>query len=186
MNVIDGRFGISRAYQALGRLLEYPQNKESLLHCLSTVSLHLEGAALASTTGSFGEFLNDRSLPELQEDFVATFDFNPARAPYLGHHLYGDNHKKAAYMIMLKQEYQRHGFLPQRNELPDHLSVVLGFLAHLGLQDQEDFRREFIAGSVLPGVQRLTASAHRDPSPWLALIETAQLLLSDDCKEVPS
>ena len=34
-------------------------------------------------------------------------------------------------MIRLKQEFDRCGFTPVGNELPDHLSVVLAFLAHL-------------------------------------------------------
>jgi nitrate reductase molybdenum cofactor assembly chaperone NarJ/NarW len=177
-------FHLSRAYQALGRLLEYPQNKESMMHCLSAVNCHLEKSGLEAAIHNFERFLSDSTLPELQEDFVANFDFNPAKAPYLGHHLYGDNQKKATYMIMLKQEYDRFGFSPNRNELPDHLSVLLGFLAHLGLKNQEEYRKEFIAKVVLPGVSKLTAAnPERSGSPWLPVIETAELLLRDDCKE---
>jgi nitrate reductase molybdenum cofactor assembly chaperone NarJ/NarW len=177
-------FHLPRAYQALARLLEYPQNKESLLQCLSAVNSQLDKTGMEATTAEFQRFLSDSTLPELQEDFVANFDFNPAKAPYLGHHLYGDNQKKASYMIMLKQEYERFGFQANRNELPDHLSVLLGFLAHLGLKNQEGYRKEFIAKVVLPGVSKMTGgTAERNQSPWLPVIEAAELLLRHDCKE---
>jgi hypothetical protein len=41
-------------------------------------------------------------------------------------------------MIGLKQEFGRHDFAPAGNELPDHLAVLLGFLAHLVQRGEVD------------------------------------------------
>lgn len=178
---------IAASYDALARLLDYPADKEQLQCDHTLVSAFLNKQRLDSSLSCFAEFAAASSLAELQEEYVATFDFNPATAPYLGHHLFGDNQKKGGYMIMLKQEFERCGYTPAGVELPDHLSVVLGFLAHLARQQGNGAgaRQPFITDCVLPGVERLhTAFADRQDSHWKILIETARMLCAEDCKEV--
>jgi nitrate reductase delta subunit len=136
---------------------------------------------------SFADFAAASPLAQLQEEYVASFDFNPATAPYLGHHLFGDNQKKGGYMIMLKQEFERCGYIPAGVELPDHLSVLLGFLAHLARQEESGDRQLFIAKCVLPGVERYHAAFDtKQKSHWKNLVDTARLLCAEDCKEVHS
>ena len=176
---------IQESYEGLARLLDYPQGKEVLLESYDEVASYLEQSGIESPAAPFGELVRSSSLAELQEDYVAHFDFNPAAAPYLGHHLYGDNQKKGAYMIRVKQEYLRYDFTPSGCELPDHLAVLLGFLAHLARRGEDAFRRQFIAELVQPGLDKLVAScAPRGLSPWLTLIEAAGMLCSADCREV--
>ena len=116
---------------------------------------------------------------------MATFDFNPATAPYLGHHLFGDNQQKGGYMIGLKQEYARHGFTPTGCELPDHLSVVLAFLAHLARENRDGIRQPFLAASVLPGLARIAeAFADRRDCPWQPVVAAVHILCAADGKEV--
>jgi nitrate reductase delta subunit len=181
---------ISASYDALARLLDYPADKEQLQADYGVVSDFLNKQRLDSSIAVFAEFAGASSLAALQEEYVATFDFNPATAPYLGHHLFGDNQKKGSYMIMLKQEFERCGYAPSGVELPDHLSVLLGFLAHLARQEASGervgARQPFIAECVLPGVERLhTAFDARQDSLWKVLVETARMLCAEDCKEVP-
>lgn len=173
-------------YEALATLLEYPEDMDTLLRCLWRVACYLDESGLDCPALPFADFLGESSLTELQEDYVAHFDFNPAKAPYLGHHLYGDNQGKGAYMIRVRQTYTRFGFTQTGCELPDHLSVLLSFLAHLSRMSEDESRRDFIREIVLPGVRKLIESGERAKSPWLPLIETAELLLRADCKEVAS
>lgn len=176
---------LQQSYEGLAHLLEYPKEKEELLNSYDRVASYLRQNGMASRANLFGETLRASTITELQEDYVAHFDFNPAAAPYLGHHLYGDNQKKGGYMIQVKQEYGRHGFEAPANELPDHLAVVLAFLAHLARRGDDENRREFIEKLVLPGLNKLiAASAARDVSPWLTLVEAAELLCGADCREV--
>lgn len=173
-------------YEALARMLEYPTDKKALQSDCKRVATSMD-SQVGICLSSFGCFAEASSLAELQEDYVATFDFNPATAPYLGHHLYGDNQKKGAYMIALKQQFARFGYSPTDDELPDHLSVVLGFLAHLAGQEKKEERQLIIEDYVLPGVQRMTtAFADRQESPWKELVETAEFLCAEECKEAQS
>ncbi len=178
---------IAESYTSLARMLDYPKNKEILQADSDGVSGFLLEHDFACPLVPFAGFVARSTLADLQEDYVATFDFNPAVAPYLGHHLYGDNQKKGAYMIMIKQEFARHEFTPLGNELPDHLPLVLGFLAHLAQQKKDRVRQAFISESILPGLERLnTGFADRQNSPWKAVVEAAKLLCAADtatCEE---
>jgi nitrate reductase delta subunit len=178
------------SYEAHGRMIDYPAEKAGLEADCNLVGAFLEKRGLDPRHLSpFAAFAAVTPLPALQEEYVATFDFNPATAPYLGHHLFGDNQKKGGYMIMLKQEFERCGYRHAGVELPDHLSVVLGFLGHLSRQEADTAdggtRRKFIAECVLPGVERMNAAFDaRQGSPWKPLVETARLLCAEDCTEV--
>jgi nitrate reductase molybdenum cofactor assembly chaperone NarJ/NarW len=173
------------SYLGLARLLCYPEGKDELLQNRSCVGAHFTESGLDSPSAPFEALLREATLSDLQEDYVAVFDFSPKGSLYLGHHLYGDNQMKSAFMIGLKQEFGRHDFQPAGNELPDHLAVLLGFLAHLVQRGEEDYRRQFIAEMVLPGLARMgtTATACRPPA-WQSLINAAQALCNADSKEV--
>lgn len=176
---------IAASYDALARMLDYPAEKNGLQTDYDVVCEFLMGHELDCPLSLFADFAAASPLAALQEEYVATFDFNPATAPYLGHHLFGDNQKKGGYMIRLKQEFIRYGYSPAGNELPDHVSVLLGFLAHLARQEENGVRRPLIAEGVLPGIERLDAAfAERRNSPWKVVIEAARLLCAHDCKEV--
>jgi nitrate reductase delta subunit len=171
----------ARSYASLGRLLDYPWGKEAILEDYDRVRRFLPSGDGTSPLEPFARFVDTSSLARLQEEYVATFDFNPAVAPYLGHHLFGDSQKKGAYLIRLKREFALHGFAPAGNELPDHLPLLLGFLAYLAGHADDGVRRSFISECVLPGVNRLAAgfSARKD-SPWKAVVEAARILCAVD------
>ena len=172
---------LAECYACLARMLDYPGGKEEMLEDHGTVSRFLRNKEIESPLAPFARFVESSALARLQEEYVATFDFNPAVALYLGHHLFGDNQKKGAYLIRLKQEFGRCGYSPSGSELPDHLPLLLGFLAYLAGSAEDRIRRSFISGSVLPGVERLGAAfTTRRDSPWKPVVEAARLLCVAD------
>jgi nitrate reductase molybdenum cofactor assembly chaperone NarJ/NarW len=175
---------IADTYASLARMLDYPADKQALETDIGVVNRFLDERHLDRPISFFADFVDASPLAAMQEEYVATFDFNPATAAYLGHHLFGDNQKKGGFMIRLKQEFSRYEFVPAGRELPDHLAVVLAFLAHLARHENDAVRREFISHYVLPGLQRLNAAfAARQQSPWQSLVEAAERLCTADCKE---
>ena len=67
---------------------------------------------------------------EMEELYAATFDFDTACAPYVGHHLCGDTARRGAFLARLADVYREDGFTEvPSGELPDHLPVVLRYLA---------------------------------------------------------
>ena len=170
-------------YASLARMLDYPEEKESLLSAHGAVQGYLDAERPECSSGPFAEFVAGSTLAEIQEEYVTTFDFSPVVAPYLGHHLFGDHQKKGEYLITLKQEYRQHGHTPPGNELPDHLPVILRFLAHLADQGKAGALKSFIDRKVLPGVEKLSGSftSSRQNSPWRPVVEAARLICSADC-----
>ena len=172
---------LAECYASLARMLDYPAGKDGMLADHAAVDRFLREKDIESPLAHFARFVESSALAKLQEEYVATFDFNPAVALYLGHHLFGDNRKKGAYLIRLKQEFGRHGFTPSGTELPDHLPLVLGFLSCLARNAEDGIRRSFLSECVLPGVERLGAAfATRGDSPWKPVVEAARLLCAAD------
>lgn len=175
---------IQESYLGLARLLCYPESKNGLLVICDSIATCFKDGGLDSPAATFGAFLRRSTLSGLQEDYVASFDFNPRGSLYLGHHLYGDSPKKRAFMIGIKQEFHRHDFTPEGNELPDHLAVLLGYLAHLAPRGEDSYRRHFIAEMVLPGLSKMVATKPAFGQTWHSLICTAEQLCRRDCEEV--
>ena len=161
---------IIESYRGLSRLLDYPNDREGLLASYGSLASHLEQEGLPSPALPFASFVQGSTLAELQEDYVANFDFNPAAAPYLAHHLYGDNQKKGAFLIRVKQEFGRHDFTPEGCELPDHLAVLLSFLAHLAKRG-ETVQIEGLRVQVLRADSRRVHTLLVDPQRAIALDE---------------
>ena len=172
---------IAEIYTHLSRLIAYPEKKEVLCAGSDAISRHSREQGIPPALASFAEFVAQSSLAAIQEEYVATFDFSPAVALYLGHHLYGDNQKKALYLINIKQEFRRYGFTPFSNELPDHFPLLLEFLAHLARHEGVDVRQAFISECVLPGMERLVAGFDsRKNSPWQPVMKTCRLFCLTD------
>jgi nitrate reductase delta subunit len=172
---------LAECYASLARMLDYPSGKDEMLADHGNAGRFLRESEIESPLAPFARFVESSALSRLQEEYVATFDFNPAVALYLGHHLFGDHQKKGAYLIRLKREFGRHGFTPSGDELPDHLPLLLGFLAYLSRNVEAEVRRSFISEWVLPGVERLDAAfSDRKDSPWKPVVEAAMLLCAAD------
>ena len=80
-------------------------------------------------------------LAELQSVYTSTFDLAPACSPYLGIHLFGDeNRDRARLMVGLRVAYGREG-LENPSELPDHIAEVLRFATRFGEEEWDELTR---------------------------------------------
>ncbi|HEY0902778.1 MAG TPA: nitrate reductase molybdenum cofactor assembly chaperone [Marmoricola sp.] len=73
-------------------------------------------------------------LPQLQVDYVETFDNRRRCNLYLTYFTHGDTRKRGLALLRFKQTYLRSGFVldaspAEGEELPDHLCVVLEYAA---------------------------------------------------------
>ncbi len=69
-----------------------------------------------------------RSL-DLAAHYVETFDHRRRCCPYLTYYAHGDTRKRGIALLAFKNAYRAAGLELGRDELPDHLSVVLEFAA---------------------------------------------------------
>lgn len=66
---------------------------------------------------------------ELEQAYVRAFDFAEAASLYLTAHEYGDDRKRGVALVELRKMLGAGGFEEAEGELPDHVPLLLEFLA---------------------------------------------------------
>lgn len=145
-----------RLLQRLAKLLEYPQPGliEAARECEALASSGDGGAA--ALLQAFRAFAETTPPGRLEEVYSSTFDLDPACHPYVGYHLLGESYARSAFLLQLKARYRAQQFDGPRNELPDHLAVMLGFLA---VNEDTSLAEELIGEALLPALDRMTGRA---------------------------
>lgn len=75
------------------------------------------------------ESLAQDDIYDLQERFVMLFDRSRTLSLNLFEHVHGESRDRGGAMVSLVETYREAGFDPATSELPDHLPVLLEFLA---------------------------------------------------------
>lgn len=122
----------------------------------------------------------------LQEAYTRTFDLDtmtrsaPTCHPYVGHHLFEENHTRGAFILGLRTRYRANGF-EEGDEVADHLLVLLRFLA---ICPDDVLSEEIITDAVLPALARMAISAEgeagrADPmrDAYLGVVRALEVLL---------
>ncbi|HNS03555.1 MAG TPA: nitrate reductase molybdenum cofactor assembly chaperone [Anaerolineae bacterium] len=154
-----------------------------------------EAAALAGPISStaaahllrFQTFAAQTPLARVEEIYTSVFELDAACHPYVGYHLFGESYKRSAFLLGLKERYRPHG-LAYGVELPDHLSVVLAYLA----VNRDPCEAEVLIGEALqPALQKMLASKEEEPpdpaiptpppkgGPYRAVLEALDLVLQE-------
>ncbi len=168
------------ALQLFADLLEYPTPGlagRARACAEETEAISPEAAALLDL---FCAGLEGMSLSRLEEIYTSTFDLKPNCYPYVGHHLFGDSYKRGEFMARLNQEYNARG-LAIGKELPDHLGVVLRFLA---LDGDTLFSRTLLHEGLVPALEEMIgAFGEHSDNPFKGLIQALLLVLREDAVE---
>ena len=160
--------GIDRRQLGLfADILDYPEAEivETVWACEEVVRDDTpEAAALLA---DFRAYAEQRPLGELQELYTAAFDLDTLSDldatcyPYVGHHLFGESHKRSAFLVGLNERFRAHDFVVER-ELPDHLVVLLRFAAAC---PDETLVGELVHEALLPALERMTGGADEIEGP---------------------
>lgn len=143
------------AYLGLAQLIEYPTPNlpEQVRACAAV--LRSGGSRAAKHVESFADFVDSTPPGTLEEIYTHTFDLKPVCYPYVGFQLFGDNYKRGEFLVLLKDHYRAAGFEPE-GELPDHLAVILRYLAMT-----ED--GALITEGVIPALDRMLPALKDNP-----------------------
>lgn len=87
----------------------------------------------------------------LQETYVALFDRSRTLSLNLFEHVHGESRDRGGAMVNLVENYRAAGFEPQSSELPDHLPVLLEFLAMRPIEEAREVLAD--AAHILEGIQ---------------------------------
>jgi nitrate reductase delta subunit len=154
------------AWQAVSLLLDYPDSEMLARLELIRSASHGLPVTLGDSIRGFASHLEQTPLPELQAEYVETFDNRRRCNLFLTYFAHGDTRKRGMALLRFKQTYLSAGYELDDAELPDHLCVVLEFAATV---DQEQGRRLMLDHRA--GLELLRISLADLSSPWAALID---------------
>ena len=118
--------------KAMSALLSYPSTE--LQEAIGEISKALmdEGALTPEAQDRLAPLfatLESGDIYELQERYVDLFDRSRSLSLNLFEHVHGESRDRGGAMVELLETYRESGFEPVTSELPDHLPVLLEFLA---------------------------------------------------------
>jgi nitrate reductase delta subunit len=170
-----GRTGL---LDALAALVGYPDGAlgSRVRACLGEAAAI--SPAAADELARFAEAIAAPSLGELQEQYTATFDLDPACALDVGWHLFGERHERGAFMAALREDLRRAG-VPESAELPDHLTHVLAVLGR-----DEPARAAALAALVTPAIERVHGALAARGNPYVHVLAAVRAALVAEAQEV--
>jgi len=123
---------MDRTYKALSLVLSYPsaEFQSSMPEIAAVLSSETRlTAAARSTLRPLMQALETQDIYELQEQYVMLFDRSRTLSLNLFEHVHGESRDRGGAMVSLLETYRVAGFDLATTELPDHLPVLLEFLA---------------------------------------------------------
>lgn len=154
-------------------LLGYPGENIAAQAATCSVDLRHVSSEAADSLESFITFLEANETSRIEEAFTGTFDLQSLCHPYVGYQLCGESQQRTMFMIKLRELYQQYDFI-SGNELPDHLTEVLRFVASI---TDQDCRLEIIQDGLLPALAKITQGVESDGHPYMALLNALQSFL---------
>lgn len=148
---------------SLADLLLYPRGPlhARIERCLAALD---PGDEAAAALRRFKQRIDGLSLTDLQEQYTAVFDMNPASTLDLGWHLFGETRERGGFLVVLRADLERVG-VPEVTELPDHLFHVL-----MLLDREEPARAAVLAALVAPAVSAVRAALEERGSVYADLL----------------
>jgi nitrate reductase delta subunit len=164
-------------YRLFAGLLEYPTGTlgGQARQCCDLLSA-MGSPAVAALERCCG-WVEQAPLAQLEELYTRTFDLQAVCSPYVGYQLFGNSYKRGLFMARLNQGYRERGF-SAGSELPDHVAIILRFLA-LGTED--DFSQALLREGLVPALSKMAQTfGDASDNPYSHVIGALLLALNKE------
>lgn len=132
---------MDRTLKALSLILSYPtaelQKAMPEIAAVLMSDTRLTSAA-RSDLSPLLDALEQDDIYALEESYVGLFDRSRTLSLNLFEHVHGESRDRGGAMVSLVETYRDAGFDPVTSELPDHLPVLLEFLATRPADEAQD------------------------------------------------
>lgn len=171
-----------KTFKALSALLSYPtEDLQAAIPAIREV-LHSEGVVPTDRQRTIEPLLRgmaEGDIVDLQEHYVLLFDRSRTLSLNLFEHVHGESRDRGGAMVNLLETYRAGGFDLTGPELPDHLPVLLEFLANRPLPEAREILSD--AGPIIAVLaERLT----RRETPYAPVL-TALAALANAATDSP-
>lgn len=159
-------------------VLEYPGDTHSDLisKCGSLAKEAFAGSS--PLLHEFADAFHELTLDESREYYSRTFDLNPVCGLDIGHHLFGEDYKRGAFLANLR-ETQLPYELKQEFQLPDFLPVLLRLMTKL---DNDELRASLIGCCLLPALKTMKEALKKKENVYgdaIGFLESALLSIAE-------
>ncbi len=166
-------------FELLNAVLSYPDQHyhRKISECRRALeSTHPEAADLLRV---FEADAADKTVPQLEEMYIQTFDMNKTCTLDLGWPLFGEDYNRGLFLVKLRQEMRRLD-VKDSTELPDHVTNVLAILGRMDFEAAKDFAHT----CVVPALKKTHEGMIKE-SPYRFVIEGLLTLLETQFGQLP-
>ncbi len=165
---------VASPLELMADLFEYPAPgyRERLTSAAALIAP--SNVAVAEFLRAFADSIDGRSLSQLEELYIQTFDLNPDGCLDIGWHLFGEDYARGEFLVNLRREMRRYG-IAERDELPDSLLTVLPLAARMPADEAALFRARFLR----PAVEKIRKAVPSDSNPFAKLLAALAALLDE-------
>ena len=166
-------------YEKLASILEVPTPflYERLQRCIDLFA-HSHDRAV-NLLRRFKSVLEQAPISGMKEIYTRTFELQHSRFPYVGYHLFGEDYRRKMFMARLLERYRLIYFSAEK-ELPDHLGVMLRFLAR---EDEGEERRELIEKCIIPSLGKMIQGFGDGENPYKFVMESLLAVMQGEERE---
>lgn len=160
-------------YNILADLFRYPseQTAQQLKACGQFINN--EHPEMLELLRPFQKHFLNKSMEDLQEYYIKTFDVTAVCFLDIGYVLFGEDYKRGDFLVFMKQEQELAGN-DCGVELPDHLPNMLTLVPKL--KDQK-LAEELMVTLTIPALKEMIAQFKNTKNVYAGLLEMLQLLL---------
>ena len=160
---------------AASLLLDYPGADHGEKIAAVDTQLDTLPPAIGAELAAFTDAARTLGLRGLQEHYVETFDQRRRCSLFLSYYSVGDTRQRGTAILAFRQALDQLGFEEQREELPDHLCVVLEAVA-LSEGNIHHQAVEMLAAH-RDGLEVLRAALQHQNSPFVHLVIAVAMAL---------
>lgn len=167
----------------LADLFEYPREgyEEKVEDAMSALG---ESPEATRQLRQFHDKVDEYGVGELKEYYTDTFELSSTYTLNTSHHLY-EGFDRSRFLAMLNGMYEEQGFtskwLEEKNNLPDHISVILEYLEYRGEEGLEDEEfRQFVEDYLVKALEGLRKNFEESQSetPYSLLVKAVDRLVN--------
>jgi nitrate reductase delta subunit len=163
---------LSRSWQVQSLLLGYPDPAFAARLPLVHQAVSTLPGPVAAPLRRFLDHVDGTSSTDLAVDYVDTFDNRKRCCLFLTYYQHGDTRNRGVALLKLKQTYKRGAMALVDDELPDHLAVLLEFVA----SGDVEFGRALL-GEHRVGLELLRFALTDAGSPWRWVLDSVSATL---------
>ncbi|MBX7233321.1 MAG: molecular chaperone TorD family protein [Caldilineales bacterium] len=141
------------------QLLDYPRGDLRGVAAQGAALAADRSPTAAATLREFESFVSRTPLTRLEELYTSVFELDATCHPYIGYHLFGESYKRSSFLLGLKDRYRPYN-VDCGVELPDHLAVILCYLA---VHENWEECQEIITEGLHPALHQMLHNHEDDP-----------------------